>query len=78
VGGEGGDKKEDDNPLPVRFKTSGEGEAKTWFCVRQGMVARHKSNLNVNLTVGFPDPGGGGDLEIKSVLRIDQGHEVKR
>jgi hypothetical protein len=79
VGGEGGDKKEDpDSPLPIRFKTSGEGEAKTWFCVREGMAARHKSNLNVNITVGFPDPGGGGDIEIKAVLKIDQGHEVKR
>lgn len=79
VGGEGVGRKEDpDQPLPFRLKTSGEGEAQTWFCLEEGMSARHQGNLRADLVVGIPDPGGGGDIELRMGLRIEQGYEVKR
>ncbi len=79
VGGEEGKKEDPDRPSLMKLKTSGEGEGTTWFCVREGMVARHKGSLNVKLTIGIPDPSGGpDDLEIRAALRIEQGHEVKR
>jgi len=78
VGGEGAGRKEDpDNPLPFRLKTSGEGEARTWFSPEEGMSARHQGSLRGDLVVGLPD-GGGGEIELRMVLKIEQGYEVKR
>lgn len=78
IGGEGRGQKEDpDQPLPFRLKTSGEGEARTWFGVEEGMSARHQGSLRADLVVGFPDPGGGGDIELRMVLRIGQAYERK-
>jgi len=78
VGGEGERKDDPNNAVPLQLKTTGEGEGKTWFCAREGMVARSRNSLTARFSLGgIPDPNGGGDVEVKGTLKIDQSHELK-
>lgn len=78
VGGEGKAEGQGENPFNIQMKTTGEGEGKTVFCVKEGYPARAQSSLKVKLSATIPNPGGGEDMDIKATLRIEQGVEIRK
>jgi hypothetical protein len=71
AGGERGDR-----GVEIPVQTTGDGEGKVYFRVKDGRPARAESRLNVRLEVTAPDPGGGDPFEIKGTIRIDQVQEL--
>jgi hypothetical protein len=70
------DGERDGRGLEIPVKTTGDGEGKVYFRVKDGRPARAENRLNVRLEVTAPDPGGGDPFEIKGTIRIDQVQEL--
>jgi len=75
VGGKPGEKDEPQPNVEVKIKTEGEGEGKTWFSLAQNRSIKSASALKVKVTANIPNPGGGDEMELKAVLKIDSSHE---
>jgi hypothetical protein len=69
---------DENQPLRIKLKTSGEGDGKTYFAVREGRAPKGTSNLKINVEATIEDPNGGGDIEIKAALKIDQSLELRK
>lgn len=70
-------KKDDpNNVFNVQFNTEGEGEGKTWFSSKDGRAARTQSLLKVRVNAVIPNPGGGDDIELKAVVKMEQDGEI--
>ena len=78
VGGEGKAEAEGDNPFNIKMKTTGEGEGKTSFCVKDGYAAKVQGALKVKVSATVPNPGGGDDMDIKATLKVEQSLEMKK
>jgi len=63
-----------ENLLDIELKTSGEGEGKTHFRVKDGRPAKSESKLKVRLEAAFN--AGGQDIDLKASVKIDQGVEI--
>jgi hypothetical protein len=66
--------KNEENPLDIDVKTSGEGEGKTFFRVKDGRPAKSESKLKVRLEASFN--AGGQDIDLKASVTIGQGLEI--
>lgn len=69
-------KNDPDNVFNIQFKTAGEGEGRTWFSAKEGRALKTQSSLKVRVDAVIPNPGGGDDLEIKAVVKMDQSGEL--
>jgi len=71
------ERKEDpNNVFNVKFQTEGEGEGKTWFNAKDGRAAKTQSLLKVRVNAVIPNPGGGDDIELKAVVKMEQAGEL--
>ncbi len=65
------------SPLEGKIKTEGDGEGKTLFSLTDSRTSKAHSNLKIRVTANIPNPGGGGDdLELKGLVRIDMAQEL--
>ena len=64
--------------IDAKIKTEGEGEGKTWFSVTDGRSTKSTSALKVKVTATIPNPGGGDDMELKAVLKVETGHTLAK
>jgi hypothetical protein len=73
VGKIGGDKEEGagGGDIGAKVKTEGEGDGKTLFSTTEGRTSKSQSSLRIKLTVTIPNPGGGDDLDIKAMVKIE-------
>jgi len=71
-----GEKDEAPANIEVKLKTEGEGEGTTHFSTSKNRSIKSKSALKVKVTANIPNPGGGDEMELKAVLKIDSAHEL--
>lgn len=56
--------------IGAKVKTEGEGEGQTSFSP-DGHTCSSRSQLRIKLLVTIPNPGGGDDIDIKALVKID-------
>jgi hypothetical protein len=64
------------NPLQLKIKTEGEGEGTLHFAYEEGRLAKAQSSLKIKVSVAFPNPGGGEEIELGGTVKIDQTNEM--
>lgn len=71
-------KKKDDpaQSLGLKMKTTGEGEGKAYYDLKENRPAKTANALKVRLEATIPNPGGGDDIQLKATLKTNQTYEV--
>lgn len=62
--------------VDVKIKTEGEGEGKTLFSLTDGRALKSQSSLRVKVSATIPNPGGGDEMDLKAVLKIETTHAL--
>lgn len=57
--------------IGAKVKTEGEGDGKTLFSLAEGRTTHSDSHLKIKLTVTIPNPGGGDEIDIKALVKIE-------
>jgi hypothetical protein len=70
--------KDEESPkgIEAKIKTDGEGEGKTIFSLSKNRALKSQSQLKVKVSASIPNQGGGDDLDLKAVLKIEMAHEL--
>lgn len=71
-----GEKDEAPTGVDVKVKTEGEGDGKTVFSTAEGRALHSQSVLRVKVSATIPNPGGGDEMDLKAVLKIETSHAL--
>lgn len=68
-----GGKKTEPAPAAVeaKIKTDGGGDGTTVFSVTAGRARQSKSSMRIKIAATIPNPGGGEEMDMKALMKID-------